>query len=102
MNKSDIVYRVADDANMSRLAAETAVDALLSAIGEALERGDDVRNKGFGTFAVKNRSERTGRNPRTGESVVIPASTAVSFKVGTPLKRAVNRADGTGCLKNSR
>lgn len=50
MNKSEIVYRVADDANMTRLAAETTVDAVLSAIGEALERGDDVRIKGFGTL----------------------------------------------------
>ena len=96
MSKSDIVYRVADDANMSRLAAETAVETVLSGIAEALERGDDVRIKGFDTFAVKNRPERTGRNPRTGESVVIPASTAVSFKAGNALKKAVNQADRAG------
>ena len=90
MNKSDIAGRVAGRANVGRSAAVDAVDAVFEAIGEALARGEDVRIAGFGTFGTRSRPARTGRNPRTGESLNIAASTAPTFKAGKPLRDAVN------------
>ena len=91
MNKSEIVGRVAGRMGLSKPAAEGAVDTVLTAIGEALAKGEDVRIAGFGTFATRTRRARTGRNPRTGESVSIPASKTPSFKAGKALKETVNR-----------
>ena len=91
MNKSEIVGRVAGRMGLSKPAAEGAVDTVLAAIGEALAKGEDVRITGFGTFATRTRRARTGRNPRTGESVSIPASKTPSFKAGKALKETVNR-----------
>ena len=91
MNKSEIVGRVAGRMGLSKPAAEGAVDTVLSAIGEALAKGEDVRIAGFGTFATRTRRARRGRNPRTGESVSIPASKTPSFKAGKALKETVNR-----------
>ena len=91
MNKSDIVGRVAGRMGMSRAAAERAVDTVLEAIAEALAREEPVRLAGFGTFTTKSRAARTGRNPRTGEAVAIPASKAPSFKAGQALRDAVNK-----------
>ena len=90
MNKSEIAGHVADRNGVARSAAGDAVDAVFEAIGEALARGKDVRIAGFGTFGTGNRPARTGRNPRTGESMEIPASTAPTFKAGKPLRDAVN------------
>ena len=90
MNKSDIAGRVAGRANVGRSAAVDAVDAVFEAIGEALARGEDVRIAGFGTFGTRSRPARTGRNPRTRESLNIAASTAPTFKAGKPLRDAVN------------
>ena len=90
MNKSDIAGRVAGRAGVGRSAAGEAVDAVFEAIGEALARGEDVRIAGFGTFGTRSRPARTGRNPRTGESLNIAASPAPTFKAGKPLRDAVN------------
>ena len=90
VNKSDIAGRVAGRAGVGRSAAGEAVDAVFEAIGEALARGEDVRIAGFGIFGTRSRPARTGRNPRTGESLNIAASTAPTFKAGKPLRDAVN------------
>ncbi len=90
MNKSEIAGHVADRTGAGRSAAGEAVDAAFAAIAEALARGEDVRIAGFGTFGTRIRPARTGRNPRTGESLNIAASTAPTFKPGKPLKDAVN------------
>ena len=90
VKKSDITGRVAGRTGVGRLAAGDAVDAVFEAIAEALARGEDVRIAGFGTFGTRSRPARTGRNPRTGESLNIAASTAPTFKAGKPLKGAVN------------
>ena len=90
MNKSDIAGHVADRTGVARSAAGDAVDAVFEAIGEALARGEDVRIVGFGTFGTRSRPARTGRNPRTGESLNIAASTTPTFKAGKPLRDGVN------------
>ncbi len=90
MNKSDIADRVAGRAGVGKSAAGDAVDAVFEAIAEALTGGEDVRVAGFGTFGTRSRPARTGRNPRTGESLEIAASTAPTFKPGKPLRDAVN------------
>ena len=90
MNKSDIAGRVAGRTGVGRSAAGVAVDAVFEAIAEALARGEDVRIAGFGAFGTRSRPARTGRNPRTGESLEISASTVPSFKAGKPLRDAVN------------
>ena len=89
MNKSDIAARVAGRAGVGRSAAGDALDAVFEAIAEALARGADVRIAGFGTFGTRSRPARTGRNPRTGESLKIAASTAPTFKAGKALRDAV-------------
>ena len=90
MSKSEIAGHVADRTGIARSAAGDAVDAVFEAIREALARGEDVRIVGFGTFGTRSRPTRTGRNPRTGESLSIAASTAPTFKAGKPLRDAVN------------
>ena len=93
MNKSDLAGRVADRIGVSRSAAGDAVDAVFNAVGEALSKGEEVRIVGFGTFATRHRPARSGRNPRTGESLVIAASTTPAFKPGKPLRDSVNDGD---------
>ncbi len=90
MNKSELGERLADRAGMTKAAAKNAVEGLFEVIGEALANGEDVRILGFGTFETRARPARTARNPRTGESMEIPASTAPTFKAGKPLRDAVN------------
>ena len=90
MNKNDLIAVVADSADMSRAKAGEAVDAVLAAITAALKGKDEVRLAGFGTFIAADRKAATGRNPRTGEEMQIPASTTVRFKVGKGLKDSVN------------
>ena len=91
MKKADIVARVAGRAGLSKSVAKAAVDAVLDAIAEGLAKEEQVRIAGFGTFATKDRRARTGRNPRTGESVSIAASKAPSFKAGKALRDVVCR-----------
>lgn len=91
MNKQDLVAKVAQQADISKSKAAEAVDAVIDAIKGSLKKGDDVRLVGFGTFSVANRAATTGRNPRTGEPIKIPASKQPKFKAGKELKEAVNK-----------
>jgi len=90
MNKSELIEAVADSADLSKASASRAVDAVLESITDALSEGDQVTLVGFGTFSVRDRAARTGRNPRTGESIEIPASKVPGFKPGKALKDAIN------------
>lgn len=90
MNKNDLIAQVADRAELSRGDATKVIDAALDVITEALKQGDEVRLVGFGTFAVSTRAASEGRNPRTGEKIVIPASKQPKFKAGKGLKDSVN------------
>jgi len=90
MNKNDLVQAVADEANLSKADAGRAVDAVVTAVGNALKQGGSVSLVGFGTFLVRERAARTGRNPRTGEEIAIAASKNPVFKAGKALKDAVN------------
>jgi len=90
MNKSELVSAVTLTSGTSKGDAARAVDAVFNAITDALSRGEDVRLTGFGRFSVANRSARTGRNPRTGAPIHIPASRRPKFKAGKQLKNAVN------------
>lgn len=89
MNKTELVAAVAAKAELSKKDAEAAVKAVIDSVTEALADGDKVALVGFGTFEVKTRAARTGKNPRTGEAVSIPASKVPSFKAGAALKNAV-------------
>ena len=82
MRKSDIVAHVAERVSLSKVEAQGAVNALLDAVRDALASGERVSLPGFGTFSTKNRPARRGRNPRTGESIDVPASKAPSFRAG--------------------
>ena len=90
MNKNELIARVADRAGISKSSAQDAVDAAFNEIEAALSGGDDVRIVGFGNFSVTHRSASTGRNPRTGEPIQIPASKIPKFKAGKALKESVN------------
>ena len=90
MNKNDLVQAVADEANLSKADAGRAIDAVGSAIGNTLKQGGSVSLVGFGTFLVRERAARTGRNPRTGEEITIAAAKNPVFKAGKALKDAVN------------
>ncbi|WP_159015318.1 HU family DNA-binding protein [Cognatiluteimonas profundi] len=90
MNKAEFVDAVADAAELSKLEAARAVDAMVGAITKALKKGDTVTLVGFGTFTVRDRGARTGRNPRTGDAINIAASKNPTFKAGKALKDAVN------------
>ncbi len=91
MNKQDLVEKVAKKTDVSKQKAAATVDAVIEAIKASLKKGDDVRLVGFGTFSVAQRSATTGRNPRTGEPIKIPASKQPKFKAGKELKKAVNK-----------
>ena len=90
MNKAEFVDAVAAKADMPKQDAASAVDAVLDSLTDALKGGDQVTLIGFGTFLVRERDARTGRNPRTGEEIQIAASKMPSFKAGKALKDAVN------------
>lgn len=90
MNKSELTDSVANAADLSKTSASRAVDAVIDAITSALKSGDQVSIVGFGTFLVRERGARSGRNPRTGETIRIDASKAPGFKPGKALKDAVN------------
>ena len=89
MNKSELISAVAEKAALSKKDSEAAVSAALDAISAALAEGDEVRLVGFGTFEVKKREARMGRNPKTKEPIPIPASKVPAFKPGKALKDAV-------------
>ena len=90
MNKTDLINAVAANANLTKKDAEAAVNATLAAIANALKDGDKVQLLGFGTFEVKAVAEREGRNPKTGETIKIPASKKASFTASKLLKDQLN------------
>ena len=89
MNKMDLIAAVSEQTELSRAKAAEVVDAVFGAIEGALQKKDEVRLVGFGTFATAERKAGKGRNPRTGEEMAIPASTTVRFKAGKGLKDSV-------------
>ncbi len=89
MNKTELIAAVAEQAGLSKKDAENAIQAMVDSITAALARGEKVQLVGFGSFEVKDRAERTGRNPQTGEKIPIPASKAPVFKAGKALKDAI-------------
>jgi len=90
VNKTELVDVVAEGADISKASAARAVDAALDAITNSLSKGDQVALIGFGTFLVRDRAARTGRNPRTGDAIEIAAAKIPAFKPGKALKDAVN------------
>ena len=90
MNKTELIEAVADAADLSKADAGRAVDAVIDTITGSLKGGDQVTLIGFGTFLVRARAARTGRNPQTGATIQIKAANAPSFKAGKALKDAVN------------
>ena len=89
MNKTELIAAVAEKAELSKKDAEAAVTATIDAITEALVREEKVQLVGFGSFEIKSRAERVGRNPKTKEAITIPASKVPVFKAGKALKDAV-------------
>ena len=90
MNKSQLIEEVANAADLSKADAGRAIDSLVDVIADALKRGDQVSMTGFGTFSIRERAARTGRNPQTGEQIEIKASKVPAFKAGKALKDALN------------
>ena len=91
MNKSELIEVIAEKSGLSKADATRALNAFTESVSEAMERGDDVVLVGFGTFLVKERSAREGRNPKTGEPLKIAASKSPSFRAGKALKETVNK-----------
>ena len=90
MNKAELIDAVANSADLSKASAARALDGALDSITKALRKGDSVTLVGFGTFIVRKRAARMGRNPRTGEAIKIKASKVPAFKAGKALKDAIN------------
>ena len=91
MTKTELIAQVSEKSELTKKDADKAVTAVIEAITEALEKGDKVSFSGFGTFEVKERKERQGHNPRTGETMTIARSKAPVFKAGSALKAVVNK-----------
>lgn len=89
MNKAELVTSVAEKAEITKKDASAAIEAVFDTITDALVNNDKVQLVGFGTFEVRERSERTGKNPRTGEEIIIPATKVPAFKAGKALKDKV-------------
>jgi DNA-binding protein HU-beta len=90
MNKSELIDAIAESAELTKADAGRALDGFIKAVEGALKSGDSVALVGFGTFSVKERAERKGRNPQTGEEITIKAAKMPAFKAGKSLKDAVN------------
>lgn len=90
MNKAELVAKIAEKSELTKKDAEKALNAFIEVVQEALKNGDKVQLVGFGTFEVRERAERKGRNPQTREEITIPASKAPIFKAGKALKDLVN------------
>jgi DNA-binding protein HU-beta len=90
MNKAELIESIANSADLSKASAGRALDAAIESITKALKSGDTITLVGFGTFSVRNRAARMGRNPRTGEEIQIKASKVPGFKPGKALKDAIN------------
>ncbi len=90
MNKKELVENIAGAADISKAAAEKALNSTLAAIATTLKNGDKVTLVGFGTFSVSKREARKGRNPQTGKTIDIPAKNVAKFKAGSKLSEAIN------------
>ncbi|AMG57808.1 nucleoid-associated protein HU-beta [Pantoea vagans] len=90
MNKSQLIDKIAADADISKAAAGRVLDAFMGSVSDALKEGDEVALVGFGTFSVRDRAARTGRNPQTGKEITIPAGKVPGFRAGKAFKDAVN------------
>ena len=90
MNKSQLIDKIASDVDLTKQAAGAALDSFINAVTESLKDGEKVSLVGFGTFEVRKRSARKGRNPQTGAEITIAAATTPAFKAGKNLKDAVN------------
>ncbi len=90
MNKTDLINAIAEKAELTKADAGRALEAYLEAVQSSLKKGEDVSVVGFGTFTVRDRAARTGRNPRTNETIEIKASKVPAFKAGKTLKDALN------------
>ena len=90
MNKADFVAAVSDASGLTKVDAAKAVESMIKVVEKALKKGDNVALVGFGTFAVRKRAARTGRNPRTGAQIKIKASKVPAFMAGKALKDAIN------------
>ncbi|MER2491026.1 nucleoid-associated protein HU-beta [Catenovulum sediminis] len=91
MNKSQLIDKIAAGADISKASAGRALDSFIEAVTESLQEGDQVALVGFGTFSVRERAARTGRNPQSGEAIEIAAANIPAFKPGKALKDAVNK-----------
>ena len=91
VNKTQLVEKIAADADLSKASAGRALDAIIDAVGETLQSGDQVSLIGFGTFSVRTRAARTGRNPKTGDEIQIAEAKVPAFKPGKALKDACNQ-----------
>ncbi|EPM7324805.1 nucleoid-associated protein HU-beta [Serratia marcescens] len=90
MNKSQLIDKIAAGADISKAAVGRALDAVIASVTDSLKAGDDVALVGFGSFTVRERSARTGRNPQTGKEIKIAAAKVPAFRAGKALKDAVN------------
>lgn len=90
MNKAELIAKIAEESKLTKKAAETALDAFVKTVEDELAKGEKVQLVGFGTFEVRQRAARKGRNPQTKEEIKIPASKAPVFKAGKALKELVN------------
>ena len=90
MSKDDLIKEIANQTKLPKKEASDALDAILQVMQESLSQGEDITLIGFGSFKVSEREERNGRNPRTGDSMIIPATKVVKFSPGKGLKEAVN------------
>ena len=90
MNKGELIAKIAEESKLTKKAAEAALDAFVASVEEALKAGEKVQLVGFGTFEVRQRAARKGRNPLTRAEIKIPASKAPVFKAGKALKETVN------------
>ncbi len=91
MNKGELIAKIAEESKLTKKAAEAALDAFTSSVTDALKKGEKVQLVGFGTFEVRHRAARKGRNPQTKAEIKIPASKAPVFKAGKALKETVNK-----------
>ena len=91
MNKTELVEAIASNTNMTKTDVDKVITSFIEVVTDALVKGEKVSLKGFGNFEIRERGERTGRNPRTGETMTISASTAPAFKASSALKNAVNK-----------
>jgi DNA-binding protein HU-beta len=90
MSKDDLIKAISDETKLAKKEASQALDAIFQVIEQSLSQGEDISLIGFGSFKVSKREERSGRNPRTGDSMTIPAMKVVKFSAGKGLKEAVN------------